>query len=260
MGYRARPTTTTLKKVIMEYFPRPQDETEPDAENHAHDHEIGCVPEPAREEESCVHDRTIGREPEHTRDDESRVHDHEIRHEPEPSFQRDIQEGKSGVHVHDDEMQRESESSRKASPEGVFGEYFYGPSTEILTLTLLDIGDTDAKNSNDTNDTDDTANDTCDRNDPSDTDNIENQEETVITVLRNKAEMDPELSTGFKKCCCSKNKKLSDYETLQNYFFVVDFKNKWYERRVMVKVRVIFVGDNDLFKKYIGQGDSCAQE
>jgi hypothetical protein len=28
----------------------------------------------------------------------------------------------------------------------------------------------------------------------------------------------------------------------------------------MVKVRVIFVGDIDLFNKHIGQGDSCVQE
>jgi hypothetical protein len=115
----------------MEYFPCLHDDTEPDGENHTYNHEIGCLSEHAREEESYVHDCEIRCEPEHACDDESHIHDHEIRHEPKPSYQRDIQEGKSGVHVQDDEMQRESESSHKASPEGASGEYFYGPSTEM---------------------------------------------------------------------------------------------------------------------------------
>jgi hypothetical protein len=72
---------------------------------------------------------------------------------------------------------------------------------------------------------------------------IENQEETVVTVLTAQAESDPEWSAGFKTCHSSKNKRMSDYETLENYLFVVNFNKKWFLRRVMVKVRFVFLSD-----------------
>jgi hypothetical protein len=105
--------------------------------------------------------------------------------------------------------------------------------------TLLDIHDTtDAKNSKDMNNSGN-ANNIENQEET----NVENQEETVITVLTAKAESDPEWSAGFKTCHSTKNKKTSDYETLENYSFVVNFNKKWFLRRVMVKVRFIFLSD-----------------
>jgi hypothetical protein len=90
---------------------------------------------------------------------------------------------------------------------------------KCLMPMLLDIGDTNAENPHDTNDTDtDHANDTDDRNDASDANNIKNLEEMVITVLRKKAEMDPELSTGFKNCRVPRTRNCLTMR-LSNFFF-----------------------------------------
>jgi hypothetical protein len=116
-----------------------------------------------------------------------------------------------------------------------------------LMPTLLDIHDTtDAKNSKDMNNSGNANN--IENQEETNVENqeetnVENQEETVITVLTAKAESDPEWSAGFKTCHSTKNKKTSDYETLENYSFVVNFNKKWFLRRVMVKVRFIFLSD-----------------
>jgi hypothetical protein len=101
-----------------------------------------------------------------------------------------------------------------------------------------------ASNARATNNTNADHSSNASENDTNDTNDIKDvPQETIITVLKKKLEMDPELSAGFKKCLSSKNKKLSDYDTLQVYRFAVQFNNKWFERHVTVNVRVIFVND-----------------
>jgi hypothetical protein len=111
MAHRARPTTKTLKKVIMAHFPRPgnADDIEHDEENDEREHapkpacddmEIGREPEHARD------DMEIGREPEHVRDDM------EIGREPE-HVRDDMEIGREPEHARDDmEIGRELEHVR----------------------------------------------------------------------------------------------------------------------------------------------------
>jgi hypothetical protein len=206
----------------MEHFPRPCDGDK--IEHNEENNELRQASKPACD------DMEIGCEPEHTCDEDSYIHHHEIRCKPEP-YQKDSPEGMSSVAIKNDEMEQEFESTHNASQEGVSGEHFYNHSTEISYAHLLDISDTiNAKNANDMNDTGH-ANDT---NKMGHTNNIKNLEESVIMVLTAKVENDLELSASFKKCLSIKNKKMTDYKTLQNYLFIVNFNNKWFKQHVKV--------------------------
>jgi hypothetical protein len=59
----------------------------------------------------------------------------------------------------------------------------------------------------------------------------------VAAALISNLETDPELSIKFKKCRATKHRQLTDLETLQNYRFALDIRERWYTRMIDVQVR-----------------------
>jgi hypothetical protein len=61
-----------------------------------------------------------------------------------------------------------------------------------------------------------------------------------------KLEADTALASNFHKFLWSKNRKLTDYETIDLYRFAIDVKDKWFERRLAIGVCNFSFGSSSL--------------